>query len=70
MREGQKAAIKRRMKAFDRLRKTMLSIREKTSSYNKYCDIRTEIEWLDLPSNDEFRNHIGALNDNMMFALM
>jgi hypothetical protein len=67
--EGQKAAIERRMKAFGRLWKTMLSIREKTSPYNMYYDIRTEIEWLDLPPNDDFQSHIGVVNDNMMLAL-
>jgi hypothetical protein len=68
--EGQKAAIERRMKAFDRLWKTMLVVREKTSTYNFHYDIRTELEWLDLPSDHDFRNHVGALNDNMMLTLM
>lgn len=68
--EGQKAAIERRMKAFDRIWKTMLSVREKTSSYNFHFDIRTEIEWQSLPSNHEFRNHIGAISEDMMLALL
>ncbi|KFC66603.1 hypothetical protein FG94_03273 [Massilia sp. LC238] len=68
--EGQKAAIERRMKAFDRMWKTMLSVRDSTGSYTFHFDIRTEAEWLDLPSNHNFRNLVGALDDNMMLRLM
>lgn len=63
--EGQKAAIERRMKAFDRVWKAMLTIRESTSPYNLYFDIQTEAEWRDLPSNPRFRSHIGTLNEDV-----
>lgn len=68
--EGQKAAIERRMKAFDRIWKTMLAVKSNTAAYNLPFDIRTEVEWLNLPSNQDFRSHIGTLTDNSMLALL
>lgn len=67
--EGQKAAIERRMKAFDRLWKTMLAIRETTSPHNFHFDIRTQAEWQDLPSDQKFRTRVGLLNEDISIYL-
>lgn len=68
--EGQKAAIERRMKAFDRLWKVMLAIKKSTSVYNYHFDIRTKAEWLSLPSDSNFRSHIGGLDDDAILLLL
>jgi hypothetical protein len=68
--DGQKAAIDRRMKGFDRIWKAMLTLRKETGAYSLQFDIRTESEWRDLPSSPKFRSLIGALTDQIMLELM
>jgi hypothetical protein len=68
--EGQKAAIERRMKGFDRVWKAMLVLRTEIGAYSLQFDIRTESEWRDLPNSPKFRNLIDVLTDPIIIELM
>lgn len=68
--DGQKAAIERRIKGFDRVWKAMLVLRKETGAYMLQFDIRTESEWVELPNSPRFRALISAITDPIMLELM
>lgn len=61
--EGQKAAIEARMKAFDRVWKAMLALKNNTGAITLFLDILTVDEYKHLKNNAEFIALTGRLND-------
>lgn len=66
---GQKAAIEARMRAFDRIWKAMLALKNNTGNITMFLDILTVEEYKTLKNHDDFVAIIGTL-DNVKIQKM
>ena len=67
--EGQKAAIEARMRAFDRIWKAMLALKNNTGNITMFLDILMVEEYKTLKNHDDFVAIIGTL-DNVKIQKM
>lgn len=68
--EGQKAAIEARMRAFDRIWKAMLALKNNTGSITLFLDILTVEEYKTLKNHKDFIAIVGTLNDVKIQKMM
>ncbi len=68
--EGQKAAIEARMRAFDRIWKAMLSLKNNTGSITIFFDILTVEEYKTLTNHKNFIEIVGTLDDAKIQKMM
>lgn len=64
--EGQKAAIDARFKAFDRIWKAILTLRNNVGFITTFLDILTVDEYKDIKNHQDFIKMVGELDENKL----
>jgi hypothetical protein len=64
--EGQKAAIDARFKAFDRIWKAVLALRNNVGFITTFLDILTVDEYKDIKDHKDFTRMVGELDENKL----
>lgn len=68
--EGQKATIEARMKAFDRIWRAMLALRNTAGGALHFLDILTVDEYASLKNKRNFQSIVKSLDDDVILAMM
>lgn len=68
--EGQKAAIEARMRAFNRIWKAILALRNNTGSITTFLDILTVDEYSQIKTHKDFVKMVGELDNDRINRMM
>ena len=68
--EGQKAAIDARLKAFDRIWKAVLALRNNVGFITTFLDILTVDEYKDIKNHKDFITMVGGLDESKLHKML